>query len=149
MGNSAGVRHAHLAGKNIAMWWKALLFWFVLMVLAIANGTVRVKLILPQTGLSMGLVISTVMLCALILGATWLGIRWLGPHTAQQAMGIGALWLAMTLGFEFGAGHFLFKKPWSELLLDYDLSKGRIWVLVPIVTTLAPWLMAKARGLFT
>jgi hypothetical protein len=129
------------------MWWKALLFWFVLMVLAIGNGTVRLKFIIPFTGLTSGLAISTVMLCALILGATWLGIRWLGPATAQQAWGIGLLWLVMTLGFEFGAGHFLFKKPWSELLGDHNIAKGRIWVLVPIVTTLAPWWMAKARGL--
>lgn len=129
------------------MWWKAVLLWFLLMVLAIGNGTVRIKLIIPFTGLAWGLAISTILLCALILVATWLSIRWMGPGSAQQAMGIGALWLAMTLGFEFGAGHFLFKKPWSELLQDYDLSRGRIWVLVPFVTALAPWLMAKARGL--
>ncbi|QQR87965.1 MAG: hypothetical protein IPJ76_07000 [Flavobacteriales bacterium] len=129
------------------MWWKAILFWFVLMVLAIGNGTVRIKLIIPHTGLAWGLAISTLMLCGLILLVTWLGIHWMGPDGAPQALGIGALWLAMTLGFEFGAGHFLFKKPWSELLVDYDLSRGRIWVLVPIVTALAPWLMAKARGL--
>lgn len=129
------------------MWWKAFLFWFLLMVLAIANGTLRIKLIIPHTGLTMGLAISTVMLCALILLATWIGIRWLGPGTAQQAWGIGLLWLAMTLVFEFGAGHFLFKKPWDELLFDYNIAQGRIWVLVPMVTVLAPWLMAKTRGL--
>jgi len=129
------------------MWWKALLFWFLLMVLAILNGTVRLKLIIPSTGLAAGLAISTVMLCALILGATWLGIGWLGPSQAQEAWGIGLLWLAMTLAFEFGAGHFLFKKPWSDLLLDYDLTQGRIWILVPIVTSLAPWWVAKARGI--
>lgn len=111
------------------MWWKAVLLWFVLMALAIANGTVRIKLIIPYTGLAWGLAISTVMLCALILLATWLSIHWLGPGDAQQAWGIGALWLAMTLGFEFGAGHFLFKKPWSELLVDYNIAQGRIWVL--------------------
>ena len=131
------------------MWWKAVLLWFVLMALAIANGTVRIKLIIPYTGLAWGLAISTVMLCALILLATWLSIHWLGPGDAQQAWGIDALWLAMTLGFEFGAGHFLFKKPWSELLVDYNIAQGRIWVLVPIVTTLAPWWMAKARGVLT
>lgn len=131
------------------MWWKAFLFWFVLMVLAILNGTVRIKLIIPFTGLTGGLAISTVMLCALILLATWLGIRWMGPSTAAQAWGIGVFWLALTLGFEFGAGHYLFKKPWSELLLDYDLSRGRIWVLVPIITLMAPWLMAKVRGMLT
>ena len=126
---------------------KALLYWFLLMLLAILNGTVRIKLIIPFTGLTIGLAISTLLLCALILGATWVGIRWLGPADAKQAWGIGLLWLVMTLSFEFGAGHFLFKKPWTELLLDYDLAKGRIWVLVPIVTALAPWWMAKVRGI--
>jgi hypothetical protein len=130
------------------MWWKALLFWFVLMVLAIGNGTVRLKLIIPFTGLTAGLAISTLMLCALILLATWLGIRWMGPADAKQAWGIGLVWLVMTLTFEFGAGHFLFKKPWRELLLDYDLTEGRIWVLVPIITALAPWWMGRMRGLF-
>lgn len=130
------------------MWWKSIVIWFVLMVLAILNGTVRVKLIIPFTGLTPGLAISTVMLCALILLATWMSIPWMGPRDARQAWSVGLLWLAMTLGFEFLAGHFLFKKPWPELLVDYDITKGRIWVLVPVVTVLAPWLMAKARGLF-
>lgn len=129
------------------MWWKALLFWFVLMVLAIGNGTVRITCIIPHTGLTAGLAISTVLLCALILGATWVGIRWLGPSDARQAWIIGLLWLAMTLAFEFGVGHYLFKKPWSELLFDYNIAQGRIWLLVPIVTTIAPWLMAKVRDL--
>jgi len=129
------------------MWWKAILLWFVLMVLAIMNGTVRIKLIIPNTGLTTGLAISTLMLCALILLTTWFSVRWMGPSTASQAWSIGLMWLAMTLAFEFGAGHFLFKKTWSELLLDYDIAQGRIWVLVPIVTAMAPWLMAKARGL--
>jgi len=132
--------------KTLTMWWKSFLFWFVLMVLAIGNGTVRLKLIIPFTGLTAGLAISTVMLCGLILGATWLGIGWIGPSNASQAWGIGVFWLLLTLAFEFGAGHFLFKKPWSELLLDYDLTQGRIWVLVPIVTAMAPWWMAKLRG---
>lgn len=131
------------------MLWKAILLWFVLMVLAIANGTVRLKLIIPFTGLAAGLAISTVMLCALILLTTWLSIRWMGPQDGQQAWRIGLLWLAMTLAFEFGAGHFLFKKPWSELLVDYDITQGRIWVLVPIVTAVAPWWMAKLRGLLS
>ncbi len=120
------------------MWWKAILFWFLLTMLAIVNGTVRIKLIIPQTGLTAGLAISTVMLCALILVTTWIGIHSLGPTTARQAWGIGLFWLVMMLAFEFGVGYFLFKKPWSELLLDYDLAKGRIRLLLPIVTKLAP-----------
>lgn len=129
------------------MWWRTIVFWFALMALAIGNGTVRVKWIIPYTGLATGLAVSTLMLCTLILLATWSSIAWIGPVTTGQAWAVGLAWLAMTLGFEFLAGHFLFKKPWPELLYDYNVMQGRIWVLVPIVTLLAPWLMAKMRGL--
>jgi hypothetical protein len=35
-----------------------------------------------------------------------------------------ALWLATTLGFEFGLGHFVAEKRWSTLLADYDRCAG-------------------------
>jgi antibiotic biosynthesis monooxygenase (ABM) superfamily enzyme len=87
-----------LSANLPAMWWYALLFWFVLMVLAIGNGTVSIKLIIPYTGLTAGLAISTFLRCVLIPLATWMSIRWLAPHDATQASGIGQLWLVMTLG---------------------------------------------------
>jgi hypothetical protein len=132
-----------------AMWWKTILCWFGLMVLAIINGTVRVNWIIPSTGLTSGLAISTIMLCTLITAATWMSIAWLGPRTTGDAWSIGLLWLCMTLVFEFGVGHFVFKKPWPELLADYDITRGRIWVLVLITTVMAPWITAKLRGLLT
>ena len=123
------------------------MIWFALMVVAILNGSVRVNLIIPVTGEGMGHVISTFMLCAWILITAWFCIGWLAPRTRGEAWIIGVLWVCMTLAFEFLAGHFLFGKPWSELLADYDVLEGRVWVLVPIITLLAPWIMARARGL--
>ncbi len=131
------------------MWWKAVLLWFGLMALAIMNGTVRVKWIIPSTGLTGGLAISTIMLCTLITVATWLSIHWLGPRNNGEAWSIGLLWLCMTLVFEFGLGHFAFNKPWTELLADYDITRGRIWVLVLITTLTAPWISAKLRGVLS
>ena len=71
-----------------------------------------------------------VVLCGLILFVTWVSIGRLGPTTAGNAMGIGTMWLALTLIFEFVVGHFLFHKPRPTLLTDYDLRRGRIWVAV-------------------
>jgi hypothetical protein len=51
---------------------------------------------------------------------------------------IGVMWLAMTLTFEFVAGHFLFRTEWSTLLADYNLLAGRLWILVLVATTIAP-----------
>jgi len=77
-------------GKAKPMWWKALAVWFLFMVVAIANGTLRQFVINPAIGVAWGHVISTVLLCTIILGITWATIRWMGPADAGQAWAIGA-----------------------------------------------------------
>ena len=64
-----------------------------------------------------------------------------------RAFLIGSLWLALTLAFEFGFGHWAGGKSWHELLQDYNLLAGRVWVFIPIVTAVAPAFAARARGL--
>ena len=61
---------------------------------------------------------------------------------------MGLLWLLMTLTFEVGAGR-LSGKRWSALLEDYIVLRGRTWVLVLIVTCLAPLAVGRARGRWT
>ena len=121
--------------------------WGLLLVLAVLNGGVRDTWLTPRLGDTAGRALSSVLLSLLILLATWLTIRWIGPRTGGQALGLGALWLLLTLAFEFGAGRYAFGKSWSDLLADYDLSRGRIWILVLVVTLLAPGLAARLRGL--
>ena len=126
---------------------RALIVWLGLVVLAVANGGVRDTWIAPALGDTTGRAISTVLLSVLILGATWLLVAWVGPRTAADAWRVGALWLALTLAFEFLGGHFLFGRPWPELLADYDVRRGQIWPLVLVVTAVAPYVTARARGL--
>jgi hypothetical protein len=92
--------------------------------------------------------LSTVMLCGVILLVTWYTIRWMGTQNARQALAVGALWLVLTLCFEFGAGRYA-GKPWPVILGDYDVTRGRIWVLVPIITFVAPYWVGRMRGLWT
>jgi hypothetical protein len=78
------------------------------------------------------------------------GVRdiWLSPwlgDTLGRALSVGALWSVLTLAFEFVVGHYGFGKAWSELLADYDLRHGRIWVAVLIVTLLAPLWAVRLR----
>jgi hypothetical protein len=51
---------------------------------------------------------------------------------------IGSIWLALTLAFEFLAGHFLFGRSWSVLVAEYDLAAGRLWILVFATTPMTP-----------
>ena len=127
---------------------RALAVWLLLVVLAIANGTFRAAVLIPRVGEHAGHIISTLLLSILILATAWLTIGWMRPATYNDTVVIGFLWLLLTVLFEFGAGHFLFRQPWERLLADYNVSKGRIWVLVLIVTLKAPALAATMREMF-
>ena len=126
---------------------RAVVVWFGLLILAVLNGGVRDTWLSPRLGDTVGRALSTVLLSALILLATWMTIGWIRPAVAGEAVKVGALWLTLTLSFELIVGHYGFKKPWGELLADYDLRRGRIWLLVLVVTFLAPLWTARLRGL--
>ena len=70
------------------------------------------------------------------------------PASESQAAAIGAVWLALTLLFEFGYGHFAAGKSWAELLADYNVLRGRVWPLVLLMTAPAPLLAGRGRGLW-
>ena len=126
---------------------RALLVWLAILLLAVFNGAARARWLIPQLGEPVGRAVSTVGLCALIFLVSWLTIGWIGPATSREAVRIGLLWLALTLAFEFLAGHYVFGNSWAALLEDYDLSRGRIWIAVLLVVVFAPLWTARLRGL--
>jgi hypothetical protein len=125
---------------------RALIIWFALLALAVANGGFREAVLIPRFGPHTGHIVSTIMLCAGILIVTYVAVGWIHPGSRGDAIAIGLAWLALTLAFEFGFGRARGKR-WAELLADYDVFKGRIWVLVLVTTAIAPLLAARARGL--
>jgi hypothetical protein len=126
---------------------RALVAWLGILVLASLNGALRDLVMTPRLGDTLARAISTVLLCGLVLLVTWLTLGWIGPRSRRDTIVIGAVWVACTLAFEFLAGHYLFRKPWVELLADYDLRRGRIWIAVLVVTFFAPGWIARLRGL--
>jgi hypothetical protein len=129
------------------MIWRALVVWLAVLVLAVLNGAAREAWLIPQFGEAASRAISTLILCVLVFLVTWLTIGWIHPTTAGEALRVGAFWLMLTLAFEFLVGHYAFGKDWVVLLEDYDLSRGRIWVLVLVVVLSGPLWAARMRGL--
>lgn len=117
---------------------RAAAVWFLLVAAAIFNGTLRVGLLAPAAGERAAHLLSTLLLCVLLLLIARMTMGWIRAGGHVRWTGIGALWLAMTLAFEFLAGHFLFGAGWDRLLADYDIAAGRIWILVLLTTFLAP-----------
>jgi hypothetical protein len=124
---------------------RSLLVWLALLALAIINGAFREVMFTPRLGSYAAHLLSTFMLCTLILALTSATIAWIGPRDSAAAWTIGFTWLALTLAFEFLAGHYVFGSPWSKLTADYDVLNGRVWVLVLLTTAAAPALMSGWR----
>jgi hypothetical protein len=124
---------------------RAIFAWLALLVLAILNGALRQAFLIPRIGERAGHLVSTLLLSAGLLAAAWLLLPWLRPVAARDAWIIGGLWLVLTVAFEFLAGHYLFGDPWEKLLADYNVARGRIWILILIATLLGPVLADAVR----
>jgi hypothetical protein len=120
--------------------------WFPLVIVAIVNGLIRQELIIPLTGDLAGHQVSTVTFVLLLFGYTWLVMRRWPIPASKQSWQIGAMWLVMTVVFEFGFGHYVMGHPWERLLHDYNLIEGRLWVVVLAATFVAPAVVRRWQG---
>ena len=128
------------------MWTRAALVWLAILVLAIANGALREGLLIPRFGRTPGLVASGLLLSALVLLVAFATLGWIAPASPSLAWAVGALWLAMTLAFEFGFGGLVQHKPLHELLAAYRFEDGNLWPMVLLVVLVAPALAQRLRG---
>lgn len=122
-----------------------LLAWFVMLLVSVANGTLRdftygdyvSELHAHQLSTLIGIILLGLVIRAYVH-------RW-PPASAHQALFIGLFWTALTVAFEFLFFHYAAGHPWAELLANYDLLRGRIWVLLLVWVALAPWLFYRLR----
>jgi hypothetical protein len=121
-----------------------LLFWPVLAIIAIINGSLRqftygrhmAELAAHQLSTVTGIVLT---------GATVWALNRVWPiGSARAAWIIGACWLLMTIAFEFGFGHYVAGHSWSRLFADYNLAEGRVWSLFLAWIAVLPYLTWKS-----
>ena len=67
------------------------------------------------------------------------------PSSGRHALRIGALWLVLTVLVEAFMGMVLMHRSFSQVLIDYDVMAGRVWVFFFLWLTLAPWLYFHMR----
>jgi len=127
--------------------WKYLAAWFVMLLVSIANGAAR--------DLSYGKYMSelaahqvSTATSVLSLGAfIWVFLRFYPPCSARHAITIGLAWAALTVAFEFLFFHFIGGHSWSELLANYNIFEGRVWVVVLLWVAVAPYVFFRFRCL--
>ena len=126
---------------------KATVLWLAILVLAMLNGTLREKALVPNVGSFGAFIASGTILSICIFAVAWLGAAWYPRLSSAQWLAVGAFWLLLTLVFEFGFGRFAQHKTWADLFEAYTFKGGNIWPLVLAATLVSPWLAAKWRGL--
>ena len=117
-----------------------------LMAIATANGVVRETTYGKQMSDDAAHRLSfvpMVVLFAVYVNA--LERRWPLP-TWRGALGVGTAWAAIAAAFEFGIGRCVDRKPWSELLHDYNLAAGRVGGLVLVASAAMPALIRLRRA---
>ena len=112
-----------------------------MILIAIANGLFREKILVKRLNKLQAHQLSTATMIILLGTYVWVLFKIWGPASAHQAITIGALWLLFTIIFEFLFGHYIAGHPWSKLLNDYNIMKGRVWILVLIWITIIPYLI--------
>ncbi|MEI6758346.1 MAG: hypothetical protein FDX18_09240 [Chlorobium sp.] len=127
-------------------WQRAVVVWLLIAVAESVHGTLRRLFLVPRIGELLSHQIGVVVGSAIIFTIAWLCIRWIGAGSYRQQLQVGALWVVLTLIFEFSLGYFL-GYSWNRVLSDYDLSKGGLMVFGVLFMLFAPELAARARGL--
>ncbi|MCL6098637.1 MAG: hypothetical protein M1391_08690 [Bacteroidetes bacterium] len=125
---------------------KYFLLWFPMVIIAVINGTIRVAFLkdylgeLPahQVSVFTGLILFGIYI--MIVTRIW------QIKSGAQALLIGFMWLCLTVAFEFVGGHYLFGNSWEKLFHDYNITQGRLWILILVWVTFAPYLFYKWKS---
>lgn len=127
-------------------WKRALYVWLMIAVAESVHGTLRRLFLVPRTGELLSHQIGVVIGSVIIFTIAWLCIRWFGPGSHRQQLQVGALWVVLTLIFEFTLG-FFFGYSLDRILSDYNIVQGGLMVFGILFMLFSPAFAAKARGL--
>jgi hypothetical protein len=124
------------------MFLRSALVWLLFGVVAFGLGGLRQAVLVPRLGEHAAHQLGSVFVAAVIgVIAVWF-VRRLGP-TASEALTIGALWVAMSIAFEFGFFRFGMGESWRNLFRDYNILRGRLWLLVLFVQLVTPYIVVR------
>jgi len=112
------------------MLWVYTLAWIPMVFIAVTNGVVRDLGYKKYTTELRAHQISTLTAAVLFSLYAWLLERRWPLESSAQGIAVGGIWFVLTIAFEAGFGHFVFKHPWAELGEAYDLRRGRVWLLL-------------------
>ena len=117
-----------------------ILAWVPMLLIAVANGALRQLTFANALSETHAHQLSTLIGSVLIGAFIWLVIRRWPPTSARHAIWIGLVWTFLTVVFETFMSLVLQSHSLTQVLHEYNLLAGRVWVLFLAWLTLAPWI---------
>ncbi|MFM7449173.1 MAG: hypothetical protein ACKO24_11305 [Leptolyngbyaceae cyanobacterium] len=124
---------------------KSIVIWFVFIFIESLNGAARIFWLVPLLGDPLAHQVSFVTGSVLILVIATLSIRWLHTSQVPQLLGIGILWLLLTVVFEMCLGLFVLGYSWQQISADYNVLQGGLMPIGLVWLMLSPFIAAKIR----
>ena len=122
---------------------KAIGIWLVVLFCAVVNGILREVFLTPTLGKPLAPLLSGLLLAAVVLVVSLLLVPRVGRLSTWQSLCVGALWLCLTLIFEFTFGRLVQHQSWKQLMEAYTFEDGNVWPLVLLATFIAPVLAVR------
>jgi hypothetical protein len=119
--------------------------WLPMVVIGIINGVIREQWYGNYLSELRAHQVSTVT-GAVFLGLyIWVISRVWHLESGVQSLWVGIIWLTLTVCFEFLFGHYIAGHSWSKLVYDYNIFAGRIWGLLLVWITAAPYVFYRLQ----
>lgn len=123
---------------------RALLVWLLIIAGESLHGALRSLLFSPDVLFALRQA-SVVVAVLIVFAVTWFCLPWMRLRSPRAALGVGALWVVLTLGFEAALGR-LTGLGWDRILAEYDLTRGGLMPLGLLAMGLIPWLVLRLQA---
>jgi hypothetical protein len=127
---------------------RALLAWLILISVEFVHGTLRAIFLVPVVGDFRSRQIGVFTGSILILAVAYLLFPWLDASDKKSLLSVGALWVALTVAFEFAFGRVL-GRSWGNVASDYDILRGGFLLIGMAVLMFSPviavWMRMRGR----
>ena len=130
--------------RAVAVW---LVLIFVETLHGVGRGILRGILLEPYVGdlraRQIGVFSGSIIFFCIALACA----RWVGASRTSQLLGVGVLWLLLTVAFEVFFGRFVLGYSWKRVASDYNIPEGGLLPLGLAALAASPYIAGKVRGL--
>lgn len=126
-------------------WFRTIAAWIAIILAESVHGVLRRLFLVPSIGDLRSQQVGVLFGSGIILVISCILIRWLKIPNKRSQFFVGAIWVVLTVIFEFGVGA-LIGYSYDRMLSDYDLTQGGLMWFGLLFMLFAPMIAAKLRA---